>query len=232
MSAWLELEVEAGVVRRVAALESSVVRLRTSGVVNRSTDPNKDETRPICNRCTRLKRRCEGCNPYPVFVDGLTLLEIPPEHEDSDIPNPREDASLAVTSIPTTLVMDTDGIFLAYLMMNIATEPRMGNKSSNISRWVIAATQPNSQTYTSQLAVGALAAAYYGKLHSRQQAINRGTILYTQVLREIRKDLCDRGRALDTATLANTLILATYEFITFKDTTGWLTHCLGVGQLV
>jgi hypothetical protein len=128
--------------------------------------------------------------------------------------------------------MDMDKIFLAHLMRNLFPELRIDTESSSMSRWLVTTTQPSTQTYVSQLAVNALAAAYYGKLHCRQQAVDRGTMLYTRVLCEIQKDLCDPERVLDTATLASTLFLAFYELITSKDTTGWLTHFLGIGQLV
>lgn len=137
-----------------------------------------------------------------------------------------------MSSVPKALATDNDDIFLAYLMENLLMETGTDTGSSSISRWVVATVQSSSKNYTSRLAVNALAAAYYGKLHSRKHAVDRGTMLYTRVLYEIRKDLHDQERVFDTATLASTLFLAMFELVTFKDATGWLTHFIGIGQLV
>jgi hypothetical protein len=57
-------------------------------------------------------------------------------------------------------------------------------------------------------------------------------MLYTQVLRQIRRDSCDSALVFDSETLASTFFLVVYELITSKDTTGWLAHFLEIGQFV
>ncbi len=128
--------------------------------------------------------------------------------------------------------MDKETIFMTYLMEALF-EQTPGAQSPNILTWMVATMQPNSgQNQTSKLAISALAATYFGKLHSCQSAIERGAVLYTNVLSKIRDDLHDPVRLLETSTLANTLFLAVYELVTFKDITAWLTHFVGLGQLV
>jgi hypothetical protein len=119
--------------------------------------------------------------------------------------------------------MDKDNIFLAHLMRYVFPEFRTDTESSIITRWVLTTRQPNNHAQTPQLAVSALAAAHFGKVHRRQQAIERQMMLYTQVLRQIRRDLCDSARILDSETLASTLLLAVYELISSEHSTAvWL----------
>lgn len=102
----------------------------------------------------------------------------------------------------------------------------------DVSPWVMAALQPDRQNRSSDLAARAAAAAHYGKLYQHESAIDRATLLYTQGLADVQRDIRHPIHAMDTFTLANTMFLALYEMIIFRDITGWLTHFLGIGQLV
>ncbi|KAE8374367.1 hypothetical protein BDV26DRAFT_296071 [Aspergillus bertholletiae] len=200
---WLELPVEAVLARHAVVLK----------------------TRPICSRCSRLKLRCEGLSPYSVFINGLSLVEILPEKETA------EDQSMV---IPAGVSPNSDELFMTHLMKSLFITPQTDNNCNivAISPWVLASLQPDRQKRSAALAVRAAAAAYYGKLYRHHCALTRGATLYTMVLGHVQRDINDPVHAVDTITLANTMFLALYEMITFTDTTAWLTHFLGIGQLI
>jgi hypothetical protein len=186
-----------------------------------------------------LKRACLGYSPFPTFIDGLSLVRIQSEpgnddgasccDDDIDL----EDAGMMpLVAIPPKLDIDGDVVFATHLMNCLFVGPHVECKPLDLSSWVAVTIQSSHCNSTSRLAVGALAAAYYGKLQCCPPAINRGVMLYTRGLREVQRDLDDSRRVMDTATLANAVILSLYELVTFKSTTGWLTHFLGIGQLV
>lgn len=116
-------------------------------------------------------------------------------------------------------------LFTVFQGSDAATRP-------NVSPWLMSSILPNNAHHTPHLAVRACAAAYFGKIHHQWPAVERGTLLYTQALCELRKELVDSDKVLRTETLSTTLLLALFEMITSKDVTGWLNHFLGVGHLV
>jgi hypothetical protein len=116
-------------------------------------------------------------------------------------------------------------LFSAYQGSNMATGP-------NVSPWLMNSIMPSDHNQAPQLAVRACAAAYFGKIHHHCSAIEKGTMLYTQALRALQKELFDSEQALTTDTLSATFLLALFEMITSKDMNGWLSHFLGVGHLV
>ncbi|KIM92768.1 hypothetical protein OIDMADRAFT_62242 [Oidiodendron maius Zn] len=196
-----------------------------------------DDAYPICKRCSRLKLTCSGRNPYPVFVDGLSHLQIRAEDDDNCLPSQQGDVPRGICRTPIATIRrpptaNYNEIFLSHLVKNLLSEKGIGDQSSRITDWVVATTQSNLQTPTSQLAVGAFAAGYYGKRLSDHAAMNQGSLLYVRALREIQRDLRHPERVVETMTLASSLFLAGYEITTFDNTSGWLTHFLGIGQLV
>lgn len=116
---------------------------------------------------------------------------------------------------------------MSHLMSGLFTEIAEGN-SSRVSPWIASTIQQRA----SQLAIDALAAAYLGKVNRHQPALQTGASLYTQVLRHFRRDLQDQKRAFHQTMLINSLFLAVYELITFRDPNGWLMHYRGIGRLV
>ena len=168
-----------------------------------------DETRPACSRCIRLNFRCEAFSSFPVFIDGLSLTRLSVENEDSS-----HVTSPLLSSGPS---MDNDERFMAYLIHCLFTQGHSEgpNQSPKVSPWLITILRKDNQHRDSRgfdLAVGATAAAYYGKRHLVRSAVDQGSRLYAQALCK----LCDPQRVSETTMLANTLLLALYEMITFQ----------------
>jgi hypothetical protein len=185
-----------------------------------------DQNRPICLRCARLKLECQGFNPFPVFIDGLSLNEI---KADNTTEGDRKEISL----FPAPS-LDEDNIFTTHLIMSLFIPFQGSNTmpSPSLSLWLMSSILPSNHNQAPQLAVRACAAAYFGKIHRQCSASERGTVLYTQALRQLQKELFDSEEVLKTDTLSATLLLALFEMITSKDMNGWLSHFLGVGHLV
>ncbi|KAL6890872.1 hypothetical protein GGI43DRAFT_415005 [Trichoderma evansii] len=186
-----------------------------------------DQNRPICRRCERLSLQCQGFNPFPVFIDGLSLNEI---QADS---NTQGDTKKDISLVPAPTI-DEDSVFTTHLIMNLFTAFQGSNTapSPSISPWLMSSIMPSSQNQAPQLAVRACAAAYFGKIHRQCSAAERGTVLYTQALCQLQKELFDSEQVLKTDTLSATLLLALFEMITSKDMNGWLSHFLGIGHLI
>ncbi|PON23755.1 hypothetical protein TGAM01_v207402 [Trichoderma gamsii] len=185
-----------------------------------------DQNRPICFRCARLQLQCQGFNPFPVFIDGLSLNEI---KADNATEGDRKEVSL----LPAPS-LDEDNIFTNHLIMSLFIPFQGSNTvpSPSLSLWLLSSILPSSKNQAPQLAVRACAAAYFGKIHRQCSAAERGTVLYTQALRQLQKELFDSEQVLKTDTLSATLLLALFEMITSKDMNGWLSHFLGVGHLI
>lgn len=186
-----------------------------------------DQNRPICHRCARLNLQCQGVNPFPVFIDGLSLTEIQADNN-SDAGSKEE---MSLVPAPS---LDEDNVFVTHLIMNLFTAFQGTNTapSPNISPWLMSSFLPGNHNQAPQLAVRACAAAYFGKIHRQYSAVERGTVLYTQALRQLQKELFDSEQVLKTDTLSATLLLALFEMITSKDMNGWSSHFLGIGHLV
>lgn len=170
--------------------------------------------------------KCKGFSPFPVFIDGLSLARIQPEGHENNI--------ATSISIPSAPAQDKDNILITHLIhaLFIVYQSDHETKSPVVARWIRATTQTTLESRSTELALRAVASVYYGKLHCDRFSADRGAMLYTRALSEIRRDLYDPVRVLETTTLAGTLLLALYEMVTFKDTFGWLTHFLGIGQIV
>lgn len=186
-----------------------------------------DQNRPICLRCARLNLQCQGFNPFPVFIDGLSLNEIKAD-------NTAEGDKGEEISLSPAPSVDEDNVFTTHLIRNLFIPFRGSNTvpSPSLSLWLIRSILPSDHSLVPQLAVRACAAAYFGKIHRQSSAAERGTVLYTQALRQLQKELFDSEQVLKTDTLSATLLLALFEMITSKDMNGWLSHFLGVGHLV
>ncbi|KAK5996300.1 hypothetical protein PT974_03055 [Cladobotryum mycophilum] len=165
-----------------------------------------DESRPVCYRCLRLKIKCDGFNPFPVFIDGLSLVEIQSVDQE---PKPADENAIR-TLPPRNLHINQDDIFMVHLQQSLfATfEKDLESNGSDVSPWLKMILQPNNQNRTPELAVRACAAAHYGKLHLYRPASERGTKLYTRILRHLQRDLFDHNRVLDTTTLSTTIFMA------------------------
>lgn len=186
-----------------------------------------DQNRPICFRCARLKLQCQGFNPFPVFIDGLSLNEIKADNATEG------DRRKEISLLPAPS-LDEDNLFTTHLIMSLFI-PFQGNNTvpgPSLSLWLMSSILPSNHTQAPQLAVRACAAAYFGKIHRQCSAAERGTVLYTKALRQVQKELFDSEQVLKTDTLSATLLLALFEMITSKDMNGWLSHFLGVGHLV
>lgn len=186
-----------------------------------------DLNRPICLRCARLKLQCQGFNPFPVFIDGLSLTEIQADnHTQRDS---RKEVSLAPA--PS---LDEDNVFTTHLIRSLFMAFHGSNPvpSPSESPWLMSSMLPSNHKQAPQLAIRACAAAYFGKIHRQYSAVERGTALYTQALRQLQKELFDSENVLKTDTLSATLFLALFEMITSKDMNGWLSHFFGIGHLV
>lgn len=96
--------------------------------------------------------------------------------------------------------MDEENVFTTHLMKSLFTGTLEDGNSTDISPLLIATIKQGSQDPTCQLAVDAVAAAYFGKVHSSQQAMNKGAVLYTRVLRKIRDDISDPERIPELST--------------------------------
>lgn len=191
---------------------------------------NVDETQPSCRRCVRLNLPCEGLNAFPVFIDGLSFAEI---REDDKKPN-NVMTKLLTPTVPSNPIVDEDDLFLNYLIRSLftASQVEISTSKSSVSPWLIASIRATNHNRIPDLAIRACAAVYFGKTHCQLAAVERGAKLYTHVLRELRKELIDIERVRHTDTLVTTILLALYEMISFSDINGWLSHFLGIGQLV
>ncbi|RFU33087.1 hypothetical protein B7463_g3219, partial [Scytalidium lignicola] len=111
-------------------------------------------------------------------------------------------------------------------MTNLLPETRTIHEHPGVSHWLFAGVQPDNKNQTSQLALSALAATYYGKLNFNQQAVDKGAMLYTRVLSKLQKDLDDPERVLETETLTNALFLAVQMRGPYQHQTGVGKHLL------
>lgn len=187
-----------------------------------------DQHRPICRRCARLKLQCQGFSPFPVFIDGLSLTEIQAD-------NTTQAASGKELPLVPAPSLDEDNVFTTHLITSLFTAFQESNKAPNpniISPWLMSSILPGNHNQAPQLAIRACAAAYFGKIHRQCSAVARGTVLYTQALRQLQKKLFDSEQVLKTDTLSATFLLALFEMITSKDMNGWSSHFLGIGHLV
>ncbi|EHK48690.1 hypothetical protein TRIATDRAFT_281499 [Trichoderma atroviride IMI 206040] len=179
-----------------------------------------------CKTCRRARVKC-GFNPFPVFIDGLSLNEIKAD-------NATEGDGKKETSLVPAPSLDEDNIFTTHLIMTLFIPFKGSNTVPNpsLSLWLMSSILPSDHPQAPQLAVRACAAAYFGKIHRQFSAAERGTVLYTKALRQLQKQLFDSEQVLKTDTLSATLLLALFEMITSKDMNGWLSHLLGVGHLI
>lgn len=186
-----------------------------------------DQNRPICFRCARLNLQCLGFNPFPVFIDGLSLTEIQADN------TAQGDSRKEISLFPAPS-LDEDNVFTTHLIMSLFIPFKGSNTVPNpsLSLWLMSSILPSNHNQAPQLAVRACAAAYFGKINRQCSAVERGTVLYTQALRQLQKELFNSEQVLKTDTLSATLLLALFEMITSKDMNGWLSHFLGVGHLV
>ncbi|PTB38293.1 hypothetical protein M441DRAFT_82465 [Trichoderma asperellum CBS 433.97] len=180
-----------------------------------------------CKTCRRARVKC-GFNPFPVFIDGLSLTEIQAD-------NTTQAGSGKEISLVQAPSLDEDNVFTTHLITSLFTVFQESNKAPShniISPWLMSSILPSNHNQAPQLAVRACAAAYFGKIHRRCSAVERGTVLYTQALRQLQKKLFDSEQVLRTDTLSATFLLALFEMITSKDMNGWSSHFLGIGHLI
>jgi hypothetical protein len=186
-----------------------------------------DQNRPICFRCARLNLQCQGFNPFPVFIDGLSNSEIQADSTEQG------DISQETPLLPAPS-LDEDNVFTTHLIKSLFIPSQGSNKvpSPSLSLWLLSSILPSSPKNAPQLAVRACAAAYFGKIQRQVSAVEKGTVLYTKALRQLQRELFDSKQVFRTDTLSATLLLALFEMITSKDMNGWVSHFLGVGHLV
>ncbi|KAL1961529.1 hypothetical protein VTN77DRAFT_1634 [Rasamsonia byssochlamydoides] len=183
-------------------------------------------------KAPRLKDMSEAQGEVrtPNLISRPSRQESPSTAPDRQSPKELSNAGSNMTASlqRSHLSQDEETLFTSHLVSSFFTEAVDSNSSPQVSPWVVFAMQHSSLNCASRLALHALAAAYFGKVHHHQRALRKGALLYVNALRELRGALLHTPHALDATTLTMTLFLAMYESVTFNDPAAWIR----IGRLI
>ena len=84
---------------------------------------------------------------------------------------------------------------------------------------------------TARESVNALAMAFFGKAHHKQNIIAQGAECYGKALRKLAHDLNDQNAMWSSSVLLSSILLARYELVVSEGSSGWIQHAGGVERL-
>ncbi|KAL8822845.1 MAG: hypothetical protein Q9191_006427 [Dirinaria sp. TL-2023a] len=192
----------------------------------------EDEERPTCRRCINAGYECEG---YP---SGLRIVfdkssSQPGDEEDTTLEAPGSRSSgssgsgelspagdyqgilvrqqsLQGLSLPAQLDFSSlhGNIYHSYLVENFLKHIQIG-RGCFLPAW-------ENRSLTTADSVGALAAAFYGRVQHQQRVSQEGAVLYGQALAKLAQDLNNNDTVWSVSTLLSVIALAIYETTQFK----------------
>jgi hypothetical protein len=213
-----------------------------------------DETHPICERCERTNRKCEGYTREHRFVDENARTERHAKkkvakQESSKSPKSGSPTSTDVVTVrsSTSDLNVSRNLGLSGFEDNIHISFLLANLFSGIpfNPWLkLHAEDPAS---CAQMSIRALGAVYFGRMHHLEETTDRGSVLYGKALVNLNRDLEDSDKAWSMSVLKSAITLELYEvsnhcyssigpnlsqFIAFNSAAGWMKHAGGVGKLI
>lgn len=96
-----------------------------------------------------------------------------------------------------------DNVYHTYLVENFLKHIQIG-RGSFVSAW-------ESRSSTTEHSVGALAAAFYGRVQHQQRVSQQGAVLYGQALAKLAHDLNSNDTVWSVSVLLSIIALAVYE---------------------
>lgn len=186
-----------------------------------------DYGKPHCQRCEKAGFNCEGYVAFAEFVDETTRfsknkppiksgqLQLQMVHKPSKAFHQQDHH-------PSRPLINENDIIHAHLLSKIdEVRPLLMNLES----------VPSSSS-TRSLAVRALAAVYFGKVHSDKRVYDLGTRDYVKALKSVHASLASATAVLEWDTLVGVLCLCMFENIALTNKDGWFRHYEGITQLV
>ena len=180
-----------------------------------------DEEQPSCRRCANAGYECEGYPSGLRFVFDKASAQ--PKEENSAtgskpcrsringlspagdyqgilVRQRLQGLSLAAASDTSS---SRGSIYHSYLVENFLKHIQIG-QGSFTSAW-------DSRSPTTEDSVGALAAAFYGRVQHQQRISQQGAVLYGQALTKLAQDLNNNETIWSVSVLLSVIALAFYE---------------------
>lgn len=213
-----------------------------------SFDLQLDEAKPTCQRCEKANLSCDGYRGYTFVEDRSYLSKTQPAGKAEISEVSRKGSSLRASGSSDnseggskSLIRRQDGpmrlaltrepdlsSFKAATSQNFLIGHFLGHMGQDNSSLFIILSNLSTSTRNS---IGALASAFFGRIHSQMDMRQYGAVMYGQALRHLAKDLSDTEQAWSLSVLYSTLNLAWYEQV--EPNGGlWIKHAGGIGRLL
>ncbi|PVH78894.1 hypothetical protein DL98DRAFT_533431 [Cadophora sp. DSE1049] len=205
-----------------------------------------DERYPRCVRCERANYSCEGYAPVHRFIDENAKTKRSVKKKFPGASNPLSEVEPGRTN---TLSTSTEIAVSAKKKMslpsnlgfqgfeeNICTSFTLSHLLAGDSGFIpvpwMRLHAEDKASLSGQMGIRALGAMYFGKLHHLDDVANRGRSFYGKALVALKTELQHVEKAWSLAVLQSVMILALYELIDYKSTSGWMKHAGGVAKLI
>lgn len=136
----------------------------------------------------------------------------------------RQDPSLLLP-FEMSLAAFEEPICVTFLVQNFLGHLDTGNKS------LLPAWDVNNVSGTARESVHALALAFFGKAHHKENIVHQGAECYGKALNKLAHDLDDRNAQWSPSVLLSSILLARYELVASTGSRGWIQHAGGVERL-
>ena len=136
----------------------------------------------------------------------------------------RQDPSLLLP-FQLSLAAFEEPICVTFLVQNFLGHLDTGNKS------LMPAWDVNNVSGTARDSVHALALAFFGKAHHKENIVHQGAECYGKALLKLAHDLNDKNAQWSSSVLLSSILLARYELVASTGSRGWIQHAGGVERL-
>lgn len=116
-------------------------------------------------------------------------------------------------------------ICVTFLVQNFLGHLDTGRKS------LLPAWDVDNVSGTARDSVYALALAFFGKAHHKQDIVHQGADRYGKALQKLAHDLNDPRAMWSSSVLLSSILLARYELVASTGSAGWIQHAGGVEKL-
>ena len=202
-----------------AAARRNTVPRPVNTVAGWNPVPQPVSAAPEWNPVLQPVNTVAGWNPVPQPVSAAA--------EWNPVPQPVSAAAewSPVLQSELSLVAFQKPICVTFLVQNFLGHLDTGKKS------LLPAWDVDNVSGTPRHSVNALALAFFGKAHHRQEIISQGAEYYGKALLQLRNDLNDKNAMYTPSVLLSSILLARYELVSSTGSHGWIQHAGGVERL-
>ncbi|KAI9694256.1 MAG: hypothetical protein M1820_009114 [Bogoriella megaspora] len=210
-----------------------------------------DETRPECNRCKKSNRSCPGFIPPAVFHQTIFVgdkSERNAQQEESSQDGAASDAvsthrpalrSLTIFEysgrIPQSLDLSgfTNNLYSSFLLNTYWSSNSQFRDHEQLNRqWFTQCLSDQDKHPTSNLALQALAMAFFGRKNFQEHIVLHSEAIYGRALRALGNNIQNRINIDSFDTLAAVTALSMFEYVALTTYTGYIRHTQALARIV